>query len=568
MKSLKGKTLLAAAAAVLLTFFGSWLLMSRIVEDHIADEAVRELSRQAGLVARLVEESDGSLDLEELAQELECRISLIDENGTVLRDTEASVERLDNHGNRPEIKRAFSSGAGSEIRYSRSLDSTMVYSARALSIDGNLHVVRLAYRLSALDQAAAEGRKRLFGLSILAALAVLALAQFMIRRFFRPLERIVAAADDIATGRESRFPIMADRELQSLSRALDDMSQQLHEAMEELRHERGDLETLIASMPVGLILLDRKKSIRMINHCARELLDLKTGVLLPGSLHPLIDRVAESGQTDPITLDLPERGLFLTVSAESIETGILLVFHDMTEEHRLDLARRNFIADASHEFQTPLTSIGVTAEFLMDEEDVDTRKRYLNSILEQQRRLTSLVDDMLLLSRLEAEPPKEKKEPLDLTEILSEVISEHRSHPMASKVEITLEAPEKAPMVGRRDELYRALGNLIGNGVKYVRRRFENEPGGKIAVELKEDGDLWTVTVSDNGVGIKESLASSIFERFQKGDPSRSRKSWGQGGYGLGLAIAKRIVEGHDGRIDLTRFVDGATFEVSLPKCR
>lgn len=565
MKTLKGKTLLATTSAVLLTFLSCWFLMSRVMEDHIADEAELELARQAGLIARLMERKDGKPELKELADELGCRITLIDENGTVLEDTEASPEDLDNHRNRPEIKRAFSSGTGSEIRYSRSLGSTMVYSARTVSVDGERQVVRLAYRLSALDRAAEEGRERLLGLSILAVLTALALAQFMIRRFFGPLERIVQAADGIAAGEETHFPIMADRELQSLSGALDDMSQQIHKAMEDLRQERGDLETLISSMPVGLILLDRKKSIRMINLCARRLLDLQTGVLLPGSLHPLIGQVAESGMPETVTLDLPERGLYLSVSAKSIETGILLVFQDMTEEHRLDVARRNFIADASHEFQTPLTSIGVTAEFLMEEDDEEAREKYLKSILEQQRRLTSLVDDMLLLSKLEAKP-EEEREPFDLAEVTSQVVAEYRVHPMAIGIDISLKVPEKAPAIGRRDEIYRALGNLVSNGVKYVRKRFEDQPGGNVSVELKGDGDDWVVTVSDNGVGIKESLASSIFERFQRGDPSRSRKGWGQGGYGLGLAIAKRIVEGHGGRIELTKFVDGATFEVSLPK--
>ena len=569
MRTLKGKILIAVTSVVVVAFLGCWFPISHMMRKHITAEAEKETTRQASLVVRILEEeirSNRLTDelLSDLADDLECRITLIDGSGSVIADTEGSPKSMDNHRDRPEVAAAFSSGRGSEIRYSRSLGTTMVYAAQVLSVGNDRQVVRLSYRLSALDRAIKESLIGLMSLLLITALATLFLTQILIRRLFRPLDRIVAVAGEIASGHNVPFPIMKDQELQRLSSALDDMSRQVHRSMDELRRERGDLETIISSMPAGLILLDGKKSVRMANRYAKDLLGLQSGVLLPGRLHPLIEEAAE-GSCQSISMDIPEMGIFIGATAKPIESGILLVLQDQTEEHSLDMARRNFIADASHEFQTPLTSIGVTAEFLMEEEDPKVRDKYLRSILEQQKRLTELVDDMLLLSRLEAEPPSEERENLDLSELVDQVVADHRAHPMASKIRLSLSLPEKAPCIGRRDDLARAIGNVVGNAVKYVRQRFDGEQGGSISISMVAEDPYWVLTVEDNGVGINETLGASIFERFNRGDRSRSRSGWGQGGYGLGLAIAKRIIDSHCGKIELVNCQGGATFRISLP---
>ncbi len=571
MKTLKGKILIAVTTVVLVAFAGCWIPLSRILEKHITRESERETARQATLVARILEDASGEKPVDGgllagLASDLGCRISIIDGSGRVMADTEGSPDSMDNHKDRPEIALAFSSGRGTEIRYSRSLGTTMIYAAQRLSLSGKPAVVRLSYRLSALDEAVREGLVGIMSLLLLTAVSALALTHLLIRRLFQPMDRIVNVAGRIAAGERVNFPIMSDRELQRLSGALDDMSRRLCDAMEDIRKQRGDLETIISAMPVGLVLLDRRKSIRMINDCARGLLDLKTGVLLPGKLHPLIEEAAQSGEIRSTSLDIRERDLFVSATARPIETGIVMVLQDMTREHRLDVARRNFIADASHEFQTPLTSIGVTAEFLLEEEDPKAREKYLLSIIEQQKRLTGLVDDMLLLSRLEAEPPQEEMEPLNLAELVSEVVAEHREHPLAAQINVDSELPLEAICTGRRENLARAIGNVVGNGIKYVRQKFGDAPGGRVAVSIRDEDDDWVVVVDDNGTGISESPGGSIFERFNRGDSSRARGGWGQGGYGLGLAIAKKIVEGHDGRIELTKSTGGATFEIRIPK--
>ncbi|SMG33300.1 sensor histidine kinase [Dethiosulfovibrio salsuginis] len=572
MKTLKGKILLAVTTVVVLAFVGCWFPISTMMREHITAEAEKETIRQASLVVRILSKemrSKAVTDelLSDLAKDLECRITLISPSGSVLADTERAPQAMDNHRDRPEIAAALSSGRGSEIRYSRSLETTMVYAAQTLSVGDDPMVVRLSYRLSALDQAIKEALMGLMALLVITALVALSLTHVLIRRLLRPLDRIVSVAGKIASGQDVPFPIMKDQELQRLSGALDDMSRRIHRSIDELRQERGDLETIISSMPVGLILLDGKRSVRIANDYARDLLGLHSGVLLPGRLHPLIEEAAQGGCRS-LSMDIPERSIFIGATAKPIESGILLVLQDLTEEHSLDMARRNFIADASHEFQTPLTSIGVTAEFLLEEEDKESREGYLRSILEQQRRLTELVDDMLLLSRLESRPPQEEMEDLDLVELVELVTLEHREHPLASEVTFSTSLPEDALCKGRRDDLIRAIGNVVGNGVKYVRKRFDDRPGGAISISLEDRDSLWVLTVDDNGVGISETLGASIFERFNRGDSSRTRQGWGQGGYGLGLAIAKRIVDSHGGTIELIRSQGGATFEISLPQSK
>ena len=277
MRTLKGKILVAVTSVVVVAFLGCWFPISHMMRKHITAEAEKETARQASLVVRILEEkirSNRLTDelLSDLADDLECRITLIDVSGSVIADTEGSPKSMDNHRDRPEVAAAFSSGRGSEIRYSRSLGTTMVYAAQVLSVGKDRQVVRLSYRLSALDRAIKESLVGLMSLLLITALATLFLTQILIRRLFRPLDRIVAVAGEIASGHNVPFPIMKDQELQRLSSALDDMSKQIHLSMNELRRERGDLETIISSMPAGLILLDGKKSVRMANRYAKDLL--------------------------------------------------------------------------------------------------------------------------------------------------------------------------------------------------------------------------------------------------------------------------------------------------------
>ncbi len=182
--------------------------------------------------------------------------------------------------------------------------------------------------------------------------------------------------------------------------------------------------------------------------------------------------------------------------------------------------------------------------------------------------MTRLVDDLLYLSRMESEPPRPATEELRLEALLSSVVEENRQHPFAGKICISENYPEEAVVFGPVQELARGLNNIVENSVKYVREKFGNTPGGEIAVTLKRAGDYWSVLVEDNGPGIPEESAAHLFERFRRGDSHRVRGEWGKGGYGLGLAKAKRILLHAGGDIFFHPKEGGALFEVLIPAKR
>jgi two-component system phosphate regulon sensor histidine kinase PhoR len=242
------------------------------------------------------------------------------------------------------------------------------------------------------------------------------------------------------------------------------------------------------------------------------------------------------------------------------------VLSDLTERHRMEEAKSAFVADASHELQTPLTVIRAATELLMEDSLPDEdRHRFLQRIVEQQERMTALVEDLLLLSRLESGIPVERTEKVDLASLLSSLLEGARMAPESEKLRWEASLPGSADVRGRCEELRRAFGNLIDNAVKYTLRRFGTESGGHIRLSLEPKDSGWLFSIEDNGVGIPPAMIERIFERFQRAEAHRSRNNAEKGGYGLGLSIARRVAESHKGWIRVESPGEGAKFTLWLP---
>ncbi len=577
MNTLKTKVMGVFALVTLLAFGASWFMLSGILKKSIIDESRSELTRQVQAIGSYLE--NNGLDslvrnVENWREMINGRLSVIDVSGKVIADSDTDISTLDNHGNRPEISYAFSEGFGTSIRYSRSLNADLLYVAKGIKVDSSPFVIRISSPLQTLNRALTQSRKSLF-LYLIILIAVIILLEFwVIRHFFHPLENIIDVSCRIADGERGHFPIMKNMELQRLSNSLDLMSSNMQRALEQLRGEREELSRIVTSMPIGVILLDREKRVRYINELAKDFLALRKDVsegmyverILPsGQLFNLVEQVKDSAVVS--YLELPERGsLYLRVSAIPTGAGMLLVITDLTEERKLEQARRTFIADASHELQTPLTTVRVTAEYLLDElQEHKEASKYLSIIIEQQERMSKLVDDLLLLSRIESQPTGRDWERIDLGQMVTSLVNDICRHPFAQEIEIISDIAEEVYVMGRSTDLVRALSNILDNSIKYVREKFGAIQGGRINIRVYNSGSYWKIRISDNGVGITAESVGKIFERFQRGDSHRARGDWGKGGYGLGLSITKRIIEGHGGEIELLRYENGAEFEISLP---
>ena len=575
------KILLIVALAVILAFGVSWWLLYGVIRNGVVRQSALELSRQTGILESSLREGGMpryERDLGRWKGVLRGRFTLVDSRGAVLADTEGDPAFMDNHLSRPEVKDALAHGEGSSLRYSSTTNTYYLYYALRTAVDGNAAVIRSALPLERLTSVFRETRDRFVLYLLIGAVFIVAFGTMLVRLIFRPLDRIVEAAGKISRQEEARFPLMAEPELQRLSSALDGMSARLRGALGELRAEREDLSRIVTALPVGVILLDGDRRIRYVNSAAEDLLSfrhsLSQGVsaeraFSSGDLFSLVD-AADAGREECRFLETagPAKR-YLRACSRKTATGVLLVIADLTEEKRLEQSRRDFIADAGHEFQTPLTVIRAAAEYLLDEavqrENHDSVK-YLSTIISQQERMTRLVDDLLLLSRMESEPPLQNAGDADLVPLVMAVAEECRKHPFASGIEIGADVPSSAPAFVRSGDISRALGNLVENALKYVREKFGDREGGRVSLSLGERDGFWSISIRDNGVGVPEGWESAIFDRFRRGDNHRARGEWGKGGYGLGLAIAKRICLAAGGDLFCHPSWDGAHFEMTIPK--
>ncbi|MDR1376083.1 MAG: HAMP domain-containing protein [Synergistaceae bacterium] len=517
------------------------------------------------------------------------RVTLIGGDGSVLYDSSGSEAEADNHLQRPEIREALAVGTGVSLRYSATLGTHMHYYAlKTKGPDGQDVFIRVADPISAFTRIAAAFVRR----SVAAVVSVAAIALFfwiwLTKRLFKPLREIVRRSREIGTT-EARFPIFRDVELQKLSDALNTMSERLREADADIRSRREELARIVEALPIGVVLMDSAHKVRYLNGVTRFLFG-DTGNVVKGSP---IERLIPSGEiydmlegpdaTNVVFLTPPADaqggGLIVEVSVISLATGRLMTLRDVTEERRLEETRRNFTIDAGHELQTPLTAVRAAAELLMEEESErefegkSERKSLLSTILRQQERMTSLIDDLLLLVKLsgsKGEFALAERTSEDLTDLLETVAEEFRNNPAARPVvvEAAGDWKEPAPFRANRSELLRAISNIVDNAVRKCNEKYQGSLGGRVELALRKKDPLWVVTVSDNGPGVSSEVAGQISKSFRSnGMQTRGEGKWGSNGHGLGLSIAARVIESHGGSIELpsNSSLGGAAFEIRLP---
>ncbi|OUO94978.1 hypothetical protein B5F39_00125 [Cloacibacillus sp. An23] len=509
------------------------------------------------------------------------RITVIGSDGEVLLDNKADAGELENHYTRGEVISAFETGEGFELRYSSTLRSWQVYSARRAGLPGGgVCVVRLSYPVAGLS-AIMQNASAPFIKYFIPALVLISLCTYLVlRSIMTPLHTLSEAAAQIARGEKARFPITEDDEIQSLSNTLNNMQDSLASTIHEAQERKEELAQLVGALPVGVILIDDEKRIRYINREASRICRGNGGelpargssveVILPaGELYQMLDE--PDGKRDVTVM----RGGRVEVEATTLvlPRGRMIVLQDLTEKLRLEEARRDFFIDAGHEFQTPLTIIRTGLELMRSAPQMKSPERAedletIDSMLRQQERMSRLVDDMLLLVRLDADAAPELPTlgDVNLKELISDVRDEIAVLPRKKDIKIEIDAPDGAEVKGVYGDLRRALLNLMENAHKYI--GLGNGDSGMIKVSVEDGGGSWRIVVDDDGPGIHDKDKDIIFERFRRGDGHRARGSGKKnGGYGLGLSISRRIAERHGGKLELGESrLGGAAFVITLPK--
>jgi two-component system, OmpR family, phosphate regulon sensor histidine kinase PhoR len=387
----------------------------------------------------------------------------------------------------------------------------------------------------------------------------------------RPLQEISHVSRKLAAGNlDHRLPIAGDEDIAALGTSLNTMAQTLGARMQALSDGKQQLELILDAMGQGVMVLDRDSRITLTNGSLLKVLGTDRDLLRKTPLEvlrrPELDDAVKSvlARGSIHTLEITagnNRVLQASVSpvtnaAGTVESAVV-VFHDLTEIRRLERMRRDFVANVSHEFKTPLTSIRGYTETLLSgaKDDPNIAVDFLKTIERNAQHLEALVSDLLMLARLEAEFPS-TRDPIELRAMLEDLIGSRQNAIQEGQIQVGLDCPEMH-IHADRTRLYTAISNLLDNAIHY------NRPGGEIRISAEvQDGTLW-LSIADTGQGIPAEELPRIFERFYRVDKARSRDS---GGTGLGLSIVKHAIESQRGTISVTsRLGTGSTFTIRLP---
>jgi two-component system phosphate regulon sensor histidine kinase PhoR len=504
------------------------------------------------------------------------RVTVIAADGQVLADSQSDTSTMENHAGRPEIRDAFASGNGHSIRHSVTINTNLLYYAvRFTSAAAPPAVLRFALPLQPVDQVVWEFRRRLWLASLVMLLVTGAASLFISRSFSDRVDRLTKFSFRVAEG--NFRPIEADRTgdaLESLAASMNATASRLDRTIRTLTDERNLSSAILGSMVEGVAVVNASERLLFSNRGFAEILGLdvppQSGSALVEVVRQteLIEAVREvlkgesRVETEIVTGTLRQHFFAVTVAAvrAADTSGAVIVLHDITELRKLERVRRDFVANVSHEFKTPLTAIQGFAETLLAGaiDDPQNRLRFLEIILEHSRRLARLTDDLLKLSKMDADRLELEIRRLSVSQFVESCI-ETTQRPAAEKdlrISVNLQQPLPDIAADRR-RLAEVLQNLLDNAMQYT------PPGGQIMVSASADGAEVTFTVSDTGIGIPQADQSRIFERFYRVDVARSREV---GGTGLGLSISKHLVEAHGGRIWVESNVgQGSQFHFTVP---
>jgi two-component system, OmpR family, sensor histidine kinase SenX3 len=334
------------------------------------------------------------------------------------------------------------------------------------------------------------------------------------------------------------------------------------------------VDTVLSVLRSSAVVLDESDSVVKASSAAYALGLVRGGGLTVDDMLRMARDTRRDGEIRQVELDLPRRGSgrgsrggdALAVSARVAPLGsrlVLLLVEDLTEARRIEAVRRDFVANVSHELKTPVGALSLLSEAVMDAaDDPEAVERFAGRMETEATRLTSLVQELIDLSRVQNDDSLEDAEPVRVTELVEEAAD--RCRQSASNKQITLASggTEGLHVWGHRGQLAAALGNLVENAVNYSPARTRvGIAGRRIAAP---GGDLIEIAVTDQGIGISAADKERIFERFYRVDPARSRDT---GGTGLGLAIVKHVAASHGGEVTVwSAEGQGSTFTLRLPE--
>ena len=385
-----------------------------------------------------------------------------------------------------------------------------------------------------------------------------------------PIEKLTAGAERVAAGDfGSELPVESTDEIGILTGTFNEMAGVLQSTLAAMENERNKLDTLFLHMTDGVVAFDHAGHLIHCNPAAKTM--LQRDIPNTCTYEELFADICSF--QDVLSLQRPNHAegekwvggrileLYLAPFSDLEQGGVLILLHDVTEQHRNEERRKEFVANVSHELRTPLTNVRSYAETLRDAEgDIpqDMANNFLDIIITETDRMTHIVQDLLTLSRLDAGNAELVLSRFPFGEAIESVVRANALNAQQRGHQLLYTPQESLPLiVGDRSRLEQVMMNVIGNAIKYT------PDGGHIRITAGSTENTVWMDVCDDGIGIPEKDRERIFDRFYRVDKARSRES---GGTGLGLSIAREIVQRHHGTIALAPHEGpGTTIRLTLP---
>ncbi|MGB8889125.1 MAG: ATP-binding protein [Candidatus Korobacteraceae bacterium] len=561
------KLFLAALVVIAACTLSLDLLIGRTWESMLRSEIETSLRQKTLMFAtRVADAPSASLPqfTSQAAAAAGTRITVIDNRGKVLADSEAQPDAMENHATRPEFAAALHGQVGISTRLSKTMGVELLYVA--VPIAGG--AVRMAYPLHSIHEANRQIRRDLLEGSALAGLLALLLAFVATQSIGRRLVRITDFAERVAAGDLSaRIQEESSDEIAHVAAALDKTARKLEDGFRAVENSRQTLETLLNSMQEAVIAVSQDERVLWANQRMERLLPsgIRLGAPLvqsvrdPEILASVQNALASRDVTMARAAKIFSGRIFDVTAAPMPGGGAVAVLHDQTEIERVEKTRRDFIANVSHELRTPLTSIQGYAETLLDSRSLpENQREFIEIIRKNATRMGRLTEDLLVLARVESGEHKLNCQFAMPQELLDDAVQTFHEIAASRGIQLSIMNTATSAVVVDRDAIHQVFTNLIDNALKY------GDQGGKILVGACETEEGVQFYVRDFGSGIPSEHLPRLFERFYRVDKARSRES---GGTGLGLAIAKHVVRAHSGSIHAESELNhGSTFYFTLPR--
>lgn len=541
------------------------LVLSSSVSMVILSNQMLENTKQDMLYAvRLVDyQLDANNDLKAqvdalnpLAYNDQTRLTIIDVNGNVLADS-GSDEIEENHKGRQEVKEALSEGTGISTRFSNTVKRNMLY----VAVFNKGYIVRLALPYNGIfDNLPTLIRPLGIG-AIMSLVIALVLSKRFSNTLTAPLRDITMQVTKMKDYQELEFDSYKYDEFNIIASTLEEQAKTINDTMKKLKNEQIKINGILDQMKEGFILLDNNLKVLMVNRKAQKLYGHT--IKLDHSIKDFIFDFKIIKALDHLTDDqqvfeVEKESEFYNCYVAKVDYGVTLLFVNVTQQHNAMKMRQEFFSNVSHELKTPMTSIRGYSELLETGviNDKEASKKALDKIHDEVNKMSTLINDILMISRLENKDVDVIKHPVHVEPLVDEIIDTMQVEIDKKNLTVTKEL-EDITYTSNHQHMHQLLSNLITNAIKY------NVEGGSITIKSYQLGNNVIIEISDTGKGISKIDQGRVFERFFRCDQGRDKVT---GGTGLGLAIVKHIVQFYQGTINLTsKLNEGTTFKVCLP---